>query len=51
MSPSGFYAYPDNYLLVGPTIEAGVTTFNERSAGATIRTWKELEIAPCANND
>jgi hypothetical protein len=45
MNTSGFYAYPDGYLLVGPTIEAGVSDYNERSNDTTISTWKEADVA------
>ena len=45
MKATGFCAYPDGYLLVGPTIEAGTAQFNERSTEAQVRTWKETDVA------
>lgn len=42
---TGFYAYPDNYLLVGPTIEGAVAEFNDRAADTNVTTWKEMHVA------
>ena len=45
MTTKGFFAYTDHGILVGPTIEAGVADFNQRTRDVKVTTWKEIDIA------